>query len=142
MRALLIACASFAVTVSAGCSGDHTGVPAMPSFDPIGTEPTESDGGTSMGGVLQLFCNEGCANIEAACGVRADYCIPGCLANINYVRGCETEELIYLSCLATTHIECNFGYPRTPECDPALQAVGVCQSRPPPGPAFDALTER
>jgi hypothetical protein len=138
MRALLIACASFAVTVSAGCSGEHTGMPATPPFDPIGTEPTASgDGGAVGNGVFGLFCAQSCASLEAACGNifgGGDYCAQNCRASFAYYRGCEAQQLTYLACLATTKIDCTFGFPQTPQCDPALQAVGTCQSNHPPGP--------
>lgn len=135
MRALLIACTSFAVTVSAGCSGDHTGIPATPPFDPIGTEPTSGDGGAAGNGVFELYCARYCANLEAACGNifgGGDYCAQNCRGGFDYYRGCEAEQLTYLACVATTKIDCGFGFPQTPECDPALQAVGACQTRNPP----------
>ena len=137
MRTLLIACASFAVTVSAGCSsGDHTGVSATPPFDPIGTEPTNGDGGSGSTGVFQLFCEQSCANMAAACGngFGGTYCVQSCLSSVSFFQNCQAQQLAYLGCLATTQIECTWGYPRSPECDPAQQAVSICQSQNPPLP--------
>ena len=136
MRALLISCAAFAVTVCAGCSSDHTGVPAEPPFDPTGTEPTSGDGGAGGNTVAEVFCAQSCANIEAACGTMFggnNYCAQNCLANFRYFAQCQAEQLIYVGCVATTQINCTFGYPRTPDCDSAQQAVGICQSQHPPG---------
>ena len=136
MKAVLIACASLTLTLGAACSSEHTGIPATPTIDPIGTEPTDTDdGGGSVGGVYGLFCRQSCDNTARACGTNFNnYCEQSCVYNLQNYRGCEAEQLAYLACMGTANINCSFGYPRAPECDPAQLAVGECRSRPPPLP--------
>lgn len=138
MKALLTACASLALALSAACSSEHSGIEATPGFDPIGSEPTTGDGGAAGSrDVIRLFCDQGCVNLGKACtpgvGFQPEYCTDSCAANPG-TPGCEAEELIYYICLATTDVECPFFFPQAPKCDPAVEALAMCQSTPPPLP--------
>ena len=139
MRILRTICASLslALALGAGCGSDHTGVPAAPPFDPIGTEPTSADGGSQNGGVLGALCALSCEHIVAACGDNFGiYCTESCLGTLVGYQRCQAQQLAYVACLATTQVDCRFGYPRTPACDPALLALSQCQNSPQPEPQF------
>jgi hypothetical protein len=137
MRILRKTCASLALAsalaLGAGCGTDHTGIPASPPFDPIGTEPSSGGDGGTNGGALGALCGLSCKNIVAACGANfGTYCTESCLGSLGGYRRCEAEQFAYVACMATTQIDCRFGYPRAPECDPALLALSQCQNNPQP----------
>jgi hypothetical protein len=127
---------AFACTLAASCGGDgdHTGIPASPPFDPIGSEPTSGDAGT--GAVLDLLCTQFCANLAAACpnDFQNNYCMPQCLNSLNTDVGCEAKEFLYTACLATAHIDCLSGLYHAATCDPALQSLSDCLNSLPPTP--------
>ena len=121
---------------AAACSGDHTGVPATPPFDPIGPEPPTGDGGAAPTGLLQSICTLSCENVRSACPSFPvnEPCAGQCVMSINDFRGCEAEYLSYVTCQATAPVSCPFGYPMTPQCDPVAQTINNCLTRnPPPG---------
>jgi hypothetical protein len=134
------ACALFALAVgAAACAGgDHTGVQATPPFDPSGSEPTTNDGGAAPPGLLQSICGLSCENVRAACpGFPGnDPCVGQCVMGLNYYPGCEAEYLSYVACQATAPVSCPFGYPMTPQCDPAARTIHTCLTRVPPPPGF------
>jgi hypothetical protein len=138
MKSLLTASLALALVLGASCSGDHTGIPSKPPFDPIGTEPASGDGGAATGsGVLQWLCVRSCENVTSACpfGPPVDYCNQSCTnGNIFTFPGCEAETLAYYTCTATTMATCPFGYPQITGCDSAQRALNYCQSgiTPPP----------
>jgi len=128
MKALLSACVSLTLALGAACSSEHSGIAAAPSFDPIGSEPVSADGGAGSGSVLGFFCDQSCKKLELACGFTNAYCQANCAMNINAFPGCTAALLAYFGCLATTDIDCSFGFPQTPGCDPAAVEVSRCQS--------------
>ena len=136
MKSLLTACVSLALALGAACSSEHSGIPAAPSFDPIGSEPVSADGGAGNGSVIQYFCEQGCEKIATAChnGYPVAYCTQACVNNVLVYPGCVAEQLAFYACLATINVDCSFGFPQAAACDPAQQAIGQCQSRPPPLP--------
>jgi hypothetical protein len=135
LRLVACACAWLTCTLAAGCSNDHTGVPATAPFDPIGSEPTSGAAGAGAG-ILGLLCAQACANIAAACPgqLQDQNCMPQCTNDLNNYRGCEAQELAYISCLAMTQLDCVYGFYRAPACDPAFQTITDCISALPPTP--------
>jgi hypothetical protein len=131
MTSLRTASLTLALVLGAACSGDQTGVPSQPPFDPIGTEPASGDGDAPGGSAaLQWLCVRSCDNLSSACPFNppVDYCTQQCGGNIFAVPGCEAQTLAYYTCIATADVICPYGFPQTPSCDRALQILSYCQS--------------
>jgi hypothetical protein len=143
MRFRLTTCArlslALALAAGAGCGGDHTGVPASPPFDPIGSEPAGGGGGGDAPAgtnVLAFLCAESCAKGDKVCPgfSSGGYCARFCVMSLSYYPGCEAEYLSQVSCQAGNDPVC-FGGPYWQTCDGALQALNACLvAGPPPSP--------
>jgi len=146
MRSLLTTCARLslaaALALGAGCDGDHTGVPATPPFDPIGTEPAGGGGDAPAGtDVLAFLCAQSCAKGDKVCPgfSSGGYCARFCVMSLSYYPGCEAEYLSQVSCQATTNPVC-FGGPYWQTCEGALQALNNCLTGvQPPLPPEDQI---
>ena len=138
---LVIACSvSFACALGS-CSSSPSGVPAVPSFDPFGTEPVpttgseptggESGGPPGPGSSIEELCAYDCTRFEAGCPGAAGgaNCASDCASSVTSFPNCKAQLQAYLACVTTAPFSCVAGSVEIPACDNAASVVTDCANQ-------------
>lgn len=129
MRSLFIVCAAVACTLAASGCTSGVGGPATSPIDPFGTEPAPTTGSEPTGGnteTIAELCAGACARIQAACPGAAGgtNCAAECTSSAP--PACEPQFRAFLQCLSRAQILCSDLSFDVPQCDAAIDAVGIC----------------